>query len=722
MPMHDADDKTMDDDALCALIDRQSRQAIGADDLTEVQRAEAMEFYLGEARGELAPPESEGRSRVVSKDLMDTVEWAMPALMDIFASADDIIRFEPDGQEDEQACQDATNYVGWLIHRKNEDGFITIHDAIKSALITRTGFGKCYVDAGQDYREEHYGPLTEAEVRALDEDPEIEIIELQEAGFVPVPVPPVPVPPGALPQHSVQGGLAPPVPPLLPTFVVRARRAQQVLQFKNEGVPPEEMRIARDTRTLSECRFIEHRREVTLSYLREQGYDEDQIEALASDLGHASGSGDGGSQAARDARHRYDDTDPTGDEAADDSQRLVWLSESYLKVDFDGDGRTEYRRVVKVGSTVFENTVVDEHPFWLMAPILMPYKVVGLSMWDLVEDLQRIKTALQRQVLDNVYLANNPMKEVVEDAVVDMDELLAPRVGGIYRVRTPNAVREVATPFLGAPALELLARVDQIRDTRSGVTEMNSATNVEALAQSSVGSQGVQALMNQGAQRLRLIARVLAETGFKRMYWLMLKNITQHQDRPQQVKINGRWLHIDPREWKNRYNMTVSVGVGTFGRQQQVVNLTALAGMQQQAMGLGLANANTLYNTLKRTAEAMGYRDADQFFTAPQLGPDGKPMPPPQQPAPPQPGQAEAQAMVQAEQIKAQALLQKADMDNQARLVIEREKIQSEERVAMFKARAQLEQQQQQAALKAAAAQGGGMPIHPYPPQAQAPA
>lgn len=701
----------MDEKELCTVIDRQSRQAIGADDLTETQRAEAMEFYLGEAKGELAPPETDGRSRVVSKDLMDTVEWAMPALMDVFASADDIIRFEPDGQEDEQACQDATNYVGWLIHRKNEDGFITIHDAVKSALISRTGYGKCYVHEGQDHREERYGPLTEAQVRALDEDPEIEIVELEEAGFIPAPgAAPMPMP---MPIPTPMGPMPPPAPVLLPTFIARVQRAEKVLQFKNEGVPPEEIRIARDTRTMAECRFIEHRREVTLSYLREQGYDEDKIEALASDQGH--GSGDGGGSESVDARHAYDDTGPTGDEATDDSQRLVWLSESYLKVDYDGDGRTEYRRVVKVGSTVFENTVVDDHPFWLMAPILMPYKVVGLGMWDLVEDLQRIKTALQRQVLDNVYLANNPMKEVVEDAVVDMDELLSPRVGGIYRVKVANSVREVATPFLGAPALDLLARVDQIRDTRTGVTEMNSATNVEALAQSSVGSQGVQALMNQGAQRIRLIARVLAETGFKRMYWLMLKNITQYQDRPQQVKINGRWLDIDPREWKNKYNMTVSVGVGTFGRQQQVVNLTALAGMQQQAMGLGLANAGTLYNTFKRTAEAMGYRDADQFFTAPPLGPDGRPMPPPQPPQPPQPGQAEAQAMVQAEQIKAQALLQKADMDNQARLVIEREKIQSEERVAMFKARAQLEQQQQQAALKAAA-HGGGMPWPAQPP------
>src|SRR5690606_28345346 len=158
---------------LIALIDAQSRQAIGADDLSADHRVKAMEFYLGEAKGELAPPDTPGRSKVVSKDLMDTVEWAMPSLMDMFAGSDDIIRFEPDGPEDEQACSDATNYIGWLIHRKNEDGFITIHDAIKSALMMRTGWGKTYVCRYQEVREERYEGLSLQEVQALSQDPEV---------------------------------------------------------------------------------------------------------------------------------------------------------------------------------------------------------------------------------------------------------------------------------------------------------------------------------------------------------------------------------------------------------------------------------------------------------------------------------------------------------------------------------------------------------------------
>ena len=653
----------MKDRELCSLIDTQSRQSIGADDYSADARSRAMEFYLGEARGELAPPSVPGRSRVVSKDLLDTVEWAMPALMDIFASSDDIIRFEPDGQEDEQACEDATNYIGWLIHRRNEDGFTTLHDAIKSSLITRMGFGKTYVERRQEYREERYAGLSGAEVEALTEDPEIEIVSTE--------------PDGLVPPHALMPG-ADPV-----TYAVRAKRASEAVQFRNEGVPPEEVRIAKDTRVISDCRFIEHRRPVTLSYLREQGYDKAKVDALEADVAESDYSEDA------QARHGYDGS-WGGDDEADESQRTVELSESYLRVDYDGDGRSEYRKVIKAGMTVLENEVVDDHPFWLLTPILMPYKVIGLGFYDLVEDLQRIKTALTRQVLDNVYLSNNPITEVVVGKV-DLDDVLSPRPGGIRKVKELGMTREVSVPFVAGAGMQIIEAVDAVRDTRTGVTEMNSTINAESLSKSNVGSEGVQALMNAGAQRLRLVARVLAETGIKRMYMLMLKNVSQHTDRVQQVRINGRWLAIDPREWRNRYNMTVSVGVGTFGRQQQIANLSLIGQAQEKVLPLGLATPANIYQTAKRTVEAMGYRDSEQFFTAPQEQPQQ-----PQQQEQPEQSQ-EAQAIIAAEQIKAQASLQRAQMDNETRLTVEREKIASTERVAMFEAQQRIAIERQKA-------------------------
>lgn len=657
----------MSDSDLVALIDKELGQAIGADDYTARQRAKAMEYYHGEAEGDLAPPSVPNRSKVVSKDLMDTVEWAMPSLMDIFASADDIVKFEPDSPEDEQACQDATNYIGYLIHRRNE-GFITLHDAIKQCLIARMSVVKVYADRRWEHRQETYSGLLEPEVAALADDPDVEIVEQHDG-------------------EPVMGPqMAPDQPPQpIPTFDVVVQRRSERLEFVGEGVPPEEIRIAKDTRIISDTRFIAHEREVTISDLVSLGYDQSLIDSLPDHDDDAGGDDEL-------ARHDYDGSHFDGDEG-DESQRKITLTEAYIRVDYDRDGIAEYRRVVKARGVVFENDITDDHPFALFTPILMPYKAIGLGFWDLVEDLQRIKTALTRQVLDNVYLSNNPITDVVEGQV-NLDDVLQPRPGGIRRVKSLDAIRTGSVPFVAGAGLQMIEQFDQVRDTRTGVTELNSAVNAESLAKGNVGSEGVQALMNQGAQRLRLIARVLAETGIKRMYYLMLKLVTQHQDRPQQVKINGRWLQIDPREWKTRYRMEISVGVGTFGRQQQIANLALIGQAQEKLMPLGLVTPENIYNTAKRLGEAMGYRDAEQFFTAPQEG-----QPPPQGEG--EQGSPEAQAIVAAEQIKAQASLQKAEMDNQTRMQIAQAEIESKERVAMYEAQEKIRLEREKAAARA---------------------
>ena len=164
------------DSELCALIDRQCATAIGTDDLYAKQREAAMAYYLGEAKGDLAPPDIDGRSRVVSKDLMDTVEWAMPGIMEALTGADDVVTFRARRREDEEAAKDATAYVNHVIYEENE-GFITLHDAIKQALIARMGVGKVWCDKSFEEREERYTGLTAAEVEALRTDPEIEVGE-----------------------------------------------------------------------------------------------------------------------------------------------------------------------------------------------------------------------------------------------------------------------------------------------------------------------------------------------------------------------------------------------------------------------------------------------------------------------------------------------------------------------------------------------------------------
>lgn len=363
--------------------------------------------------------------------------------------------------------------------------------------------------------------------------------------------------------------------------------------------------------------------------------------------------------------------------------------EAYTRVDYNKDGVAELRRVVKSGTYVHENEVVDDHPFSVYSPILMPYKVIGLSFYDLVEDLMRIRTALSRQMLDNAYLANNP-RTAVQDGQVNLDDLLNPRIGGIVRMKGDvNAgLREMVTPFIGPQALTLLEHFNQVRDTRTGVTEMNSALNAESLAKGSVGSEGVQALMQAGAQRLELIARVIAETGIRRDYLLMLKLVTQYQNRVQQVKINGRWLQIDPREWKNQYDVTVSVGLGNASKQQQVANLSLILQAQKEAAQVGLATPQNIYNALSRLTESMGYKDSDQFWTAPQPGQMPNQGPPPEviveqmkQQGAQQLAQIKAQADIQVERMKQE--FQAAQAQQETQLEAERNAMELQNQMAL---------------------------------------
>lgn len=635
------------DTDLCALIDAELSDSIGvADDLSE-DRQDNLDLYLGKAKGVLAPPETEGRSKVVSRDVLDTIEWIMPSLMRMFSGSDQVVRFEPDEDADEQGAEDATAYVSYLIHRKN-DGFVLLHDAIKNCLIERIGVIKVHKDTRTEQKEENYDGVTQLDLEALQSDPEVEVVSAE---------------PGEVDETFG------------PTFAVTVRRRLEVPQFLAEGVPPEEFRMARDARSVSSARFTAHVVERTLSELKSKGYDPDIVDSLALDDSYINDI---------EASNRREDTGISRHET-DESQRKVLLVDAYILADVNGDGISELRRVVKVGTTVFENTVFDEPPFAVFSPILMPYRIIGMSFADLIADIQIIKSVLQRQVLDNVYLTNNPMRTVLDNNRVNIDDLLSPRPGGIVRVKEQGAVQDLTTPFVAAAGMSMIDYFDKVRQTRTGVSELSQGVNPESLEKSAIGSQGVATLADAAAQRIELVARVLSETGMKQLYLLMLKLVTQTPNRAQQVKINGRWLQIDPRSWKNRYDMTVSVGIGTSNKQQQIANLESIIGKQQLALPVGLATLGNIHHSLTRLTEVMGYKDAGQFWSSP---PDGQPEG--QQDGQEQQGDGTAEALVQAEQIKAQAAGERAQLDAQVKTQGTLSKIQSDERIAKLNAEVEL--------------------------------
>jgi len=633
------------DTELRALLDEEIRGAVGynSSELSN-QRKLALDYYHGEPFGN----EVEGRSAYVSRDVADTIEWIMPSIMRIFTGGDTIVRFEPQGPEDEKAAQQATDYVNHVFQRQN-DGFLALYTWFKDALLSKNGFLKVYWEKYTEYKTETYENLTDDEFAMLLQDPDVEPVEHTEDATV-----------------DVISGVTSRV------HAVKLRKKTETGKCCVLPVPPEEVLVNRyPVAPLKRNRFVCHRRRVTVSEIVEMGLmSKEEAESLPSYE-------DDDFNEERISRYAFDETDE-GDNPTNKSSRYVWLAEAYMKVDVDGDGVAELRKITMAGDRVIENEEVDSIPFVTITPIILPHKLYGMSIADLVMDLQLLKSTVFRQILDNMYLANNG-RYMALDGMVNIDDLLTSRPGGIVRVKTFDAVKPMQPPLLGAPAFNLLEYIDVIKENRTGVTRYNQGIDADSLNKTATG---INQIMSAAQARVELIARVFAETGVKDLFYAILERVQKHQDHAKVIRLRNEWVPMDPREWTSKFDLTVTVGLGTGSKDMQIQALMQTIQFQMMALqgGLPIVQPVNIYNTATKLLEAQNIKGHELFFTHPEEIP----------PAPPQPDpkMVEVQAKMQADQAKLQIQAQKAEVGaqqkqekmahqaqmDQARMQLEREK------------------------------------------------
>jgi hypothetical protein len=578
----------MSEDDLIALLEKEEANCISSTSgaLAE-QRREAMQYYYGQPYGD----EVEGRSQVVTTEVKDAVEGILPSLMAIFTSAEEIVRFEPQNQEDEAAAQQATDYINYIFTRLN-NGFLTLYCLFKDALLQKNGYAKVYWEEYSDQGIETYTDITAMELALMLQraNGELEVVEVEGDGEV-----------------------------FSKAVLRRTRNGGKICV---DPVPPEEVLISRDTpNDLSKARFVEHRTLRTISEIRQMGFDipDDIADFSSSDV-----------SMERAERNRFDDADAytNKDDSPDPTTRKVWLCEAYLFVDFDEDGIAEYRKVTKVGKTLLDNVEFDSLPVVGGSAILMPHKHYGLSIHDLVKDIQRIKSTVTRQLLDNAYVANNG-RMVVLDGMVNMDDVLNVRPNGIIRSKAMNAVQRLDNPLLGAPFYQLLEYFDQVKVNRVGARDFGDAVDPNAL---NAKAHTAELVSNASQERINLMARILAEGPVKAIFWKILELVSKHQQKPQMVKLRGQWVQVDPREWKDRFNMTVTVGLGTGSKQAVLNNVNAIAGLMMGMVQAGygrLVSEQNAYHLGHTAAKALFPKDADLFFSNPQMLPPPQPQPNP---------------------------------------------------------------------------------------------
>lgn len=581
-------------------------------DTISTQREMAMKYYYGLPFGN----EVDGRSQYVDSTVQDTIEWIKPSLMRIFASGDEMVKFSPHGPEDVEMARQATDYVNHVFTKDNP-GWEILYSWFTDALLSKNGIVKVWWDEYDEEEREEYRGLEEMELTALITQEGVEVIEHTE--YVEY----------EKPMHDVV-----------------IKRSQYNGKIKIENVPPSEFLISREAKNIQDATFVCHRVEKTLSQLREMYPDEDlDAESL------------GGSDedlmafsAERLERYAFDKSADywgvgAGDAYDDESLRKFWLHESFIRTDYDDDGIAELRKICTVGSTVLANEAIDRVPFVSITPVKIPHKFFGLSMADLVMDLQLMKSTLMRNLMDNMYNQNFGRYAVLEGAA-NLDDLLTQRPGGVVRVKTPNAITPLTTPPLEPYSFQMLEYLDGVRESRAGVSRMSQGLNENALT-SHTTATAVNAVMGAANSRVELVARNFAETGVKDLMITIYELLMKNQDKQRVIMLRNEWVPVRPDTWKDKYDCTVSVALGSGDKDQQMSHLSQMLQFASQAMqgGLPIVNVQNMYNLGSSLVKAMGFQNVDDFLTDPSKIP-----PQPQQPDPKQ------QEMQMESQIKQKEL------------------------------------------------------------------
>jgi len=719
----------LDEDEVKSVVQQELQAALGQDGGSLAQeRLQAQKYFAGEPLGN----EVEGRSQLVFKTVLEAVEWALPALLRIFTASDQICIVEAPRPGMEARAAQATDYLNHIFYRDNP-GFMILHDWLFDALLEKLGWVKYWWNTQKTVESKTYTGLTQEQYDALlGQDADVEVVKIRrytqdadefnmDRPFVPPPPRPMPVPlPPGLPADAVgtapggpvppsgpmpgppppppglavlSPGIAPPAlpPPLPPPQIelidATLRITREHGRVVIENVPPEEILFSRRAKR-DEIPYLCHRRRWTRSDLIQQGYDEDCLEDIP-----ANESLDWNQE--RVERHRLDDDTPQYERI--DAGEHLWIEENYVQLSRDGkDGKTtELYKVMTAGNGRVILTrdgepcidCVDEAPFVSVTPIPMSHRLVGMSLADLVMDLQYVKSVIMRQMLDNAYLSNWPRVEVGDDSVNEntYDDLLTLRPGGIVRTKRLGGISPMAIPYTADKTFPLVQYLDTTAELRTGVAREGSMITADALNNTAASS--IAMLQQAAGQRIELFARIFAH-GVEKLMRGVMELVRKNQQQERIIRVTGGYLTVDPREWRDEMPVTVSVGLGTGNRDQvlahlmQVIQIQGTIVQQQGGVTGPLVYAKDVYAALHELTTNAGFKTS--FFSDPSMPPPPG-SPPPGGPQKPDPAMIKAQAAIQALQLKAQAEAQQSQQKAQLEAQLQQQQAQAEAGLAQQK-------------------------------------
>ena len=532
---------------------------------------------------------------------------------------------------------------------KQNYGFMVLYNMFLDALMQKVGVVKHYWEEVEKTTSESYQNLTEQEFNILKQDEDLEIVEHEET-------------------TSIQEEQDPQTGEIIEVeethHDVTFARTDYNGKVTLENVPPEEFLINRGAKTLEDARFICHRSHKSKSDLIKMGYDPDIVEELSSFTSEADAIT---TSQEYMARHSYDSTNVYPNQSGAESEAMVEVNESYMKLDMDGSGVSVLHKICHSGGEILDLEPIDYIPFSTVCPIPIPHKFYGLSVAETVEDIQLVRSTLTRNLLDNMYLANNGRFQIVEGQV-NVDDLLTNRPGGIVRTRSPNALTPIQTPALQPAAFQMLTYWENIKSGRTGVNPQTQGLSADVL-KSHVTQGAANAALTNSQGRLELIARVFADTGVRNMFKSIYNLIQRYEDRERLVRLNNTYHIVDPSSWREDLDVDIEVGIGYGDQDIRLQNLNNYALLMEKVgqQTQGIIQPDNVYNLMREVADEMNIKNVDKFVSAPSTEPTGPT-------AQEQLAQAQAQAQLtiaQATQLEAEVKAKELEI-KAAKLELER--------------------------------------------------
>ncbi len=566
-------------------LDLMTHDATGNNSTFIAENEELLNRYHGNPYGDEQPE----RSKVVSNDVMDVVEADMPSLARIFLGPSELLKFKPNTskEEDVKEAEDKTKYVNWQV-REQPWSFAVLHGFIKNAVMLKSSVAKYFIEETTEIEEHKKTGLSDEELSLFQDSLKGEDVKSVEI----------------VREETTEGEEN--------DVVFKVERTVKSVKIIN--VPLENFRLTKNAEDKNTAPMVGDVSLMTRGELMALGFTREEISVIPI----------AGSVEENSRMDQIRDADEGGPD--DDTVISDWASEEveiedlYPLIDFDGDGITERRHVMRSGDIILVNEVFNHVPYAMMSSILMPHKAIGMSRGEITAPTARVKTAVLRGINDNIYAVNSPRMMVNKN--VHMDDLLVIRPNGAIRTKqdTPvgNDIMPVMIPYIGDKALQVIQYWDQARAQSTGSLLASQGLNADELGkETATRFTGVQ---DASKGKIELVARVMAETGFRQLFEGIAWLDANFQDSATEIEVLGHELSVNPADWRFKHHVVSKVGLGAGDDEHVLQTMTGLWTIHQQLQAAGSPMTDEIkrFNILKNMVNAAGLPEEGEFFNDPE--------------------------------------------------------------------------------------------------------